>query len=152
MQEVSVRVARPDDLDALLSLFQELADSRDSAAPADRASSESILADILEDPRRRLLVATVDGHVVGTADLVLVGNLTHQARPWAVVENVIVASGVRRRGVGRALMEHLLDVARSTGCYKLQLLSGKQRAEAHRLYRTLGLDAVAEGFKIYFED
>jgi len=30
--------------------------------------------------------------------------------------------------------------------------SGKQRAEAHEFYRDLGLAAVAEGFKIYFDE
>jgi len=31
------------------------------------------------------------------------------------------------------------------------LHSGKQRAKAHRLYRKIGFNLVAEGFKIYFD-
>lgn len=152
MQRVIVRVARAGDVEALLALYHELAESRDSAAPAERAAAEMILAEMLEDRRRRLLVATVDGQVVGSADLLLVSNLTHHGRPWAMVENVVVASGMRRRGVGRALLEHSIEQARSTCCYKVQLLSGKQRTEAHRFYRTLSFDGVAEGFKIELED
>jgi hypothetical protein len=35
---------------------------------------------------------------------------------------------------------------------KLQLLSGKHRAQAHALYRSVGLEAVAEGFEIDFDE
>lgn len=149
---VLVRRARPADLDELLSLYQELADVRITAEPADRASSEALLAEILSDRMRQLAVAIVDGHLVGTADMLVVPNLTHHGKPWAVVENVVVARAVRRTGVGRKLMAYLIDVARAAGCYKLQLHSGKQRVEAHEFYRGLGLDAVAEGFKIYFDE
>jgi GNAT superfamily N-acetyltransferase len=148
---VVVRKADAQDLDTLLELFRELAEDRSAAAPADRGDGAPILGEILADPARELVVATIDGAVVGSADLLLVPNLTHHGKPWAIVENVIVTTSARRCGVGRALMEHLLGVARGAGCYKLQLHSGKQRTQAHPFYRSLGLEAVAEGFKIYFE-
>ena len=78
----------------------------------------------------------------------MVTNLTHTGRPWAVVENVVVAHVHRRRGVGRALMQEAMAQARRVGCYKVQLTSGKHRAEAHAFYRSLGFEAVAEGFKV----
>jgi ribosomal protein S18 acetylase RimI-like enzyme len=67
-------------------------------------------------------------------------------------ENVIVSGEIRGRGAGSALLEHLLNLARASGCYKVQLHSGKQRVDAHRLYRRLGFRPVAEGFKLYFDD
>lgn len=151
MGPVIMRRARPADLDALLALYDELADTRSSAAPGDRVGAEPLLEEILADPARHLIVAIADGHVVGTADLLIVTNLTHHAKPWAIVENVIVAATARRAGVGGELMRHLIELAGAAGCYKVQLLSGKQRAGAHALYRNLGLDAVAEGFKIYLD-
>jgi GNAT superfamily N-acetyltransferase len=152
MGSVVIRRASRSDLDALLSLYEELAGSNITATPGDRASSEPLLEELLADPRRQLVVATVDGQLVGTADLLVVANLTHRGQPWAIVENVIVASSARRTGVGRALMGHLIELAREAGCCKLQLLSGRHRTEAHELYRSMGLDAVAEGFKIYFDE
>jgi predicted nuclease with RNAse H fold/GNAT superfamily N-acetyltransferase len=149
---VVVRGASQSDLDALLSLYRELAGDQATAAPGDRHSSESLLARILADPRRELAVAVVDGEVVGTADLLVVANLTYHGDPWAIVENVIVASTARRMGVGRALMKHLIELARAAGCCRLQLISGRHRSEAHELYRGMGLSAVAEGFKIYFDE
>jgi GNAT superfamily N-acetyltransferase len=152
MASVVVRRASQSDLAALLSLYDELAGSKLTAAPGDRSSSEPLLAEILADPRRELTVALLDGRLVGTADLLIVPNLTHRGRPWAIVENVIVAAGAQRRGVGQALLGHLIEVARAAGCCKLQLISGKHRTEAHDFYRSMGLVAVAEGFKVYFDE
>jgi len=149
---VVVRRTSVSDLDALLSLYEELAGNEIVLAPGDRANDEQLLEEILADPRRELAVAIADGQLVGTADLLVVTNLTHRGQPWAIVENVIVADTARRTGVGRALMGHLMERARTDGCYKLQLVSGKQRAQAHAFYRSMGLDAVAEGFKIYFDE
>lgn len=149
MADVAVRQALPEDLDALLSLYRELADTRSHAAPGDPASSAPLLAQILADPARLLVVAELDGRLVGSADLLVVPNLTYHGRPWAIVENVVVSA--RRRGVGRALFEHLIEHARSAGCFKLQLLSGSQRTGAHRFYGEIGLQALAEGFRLYFD-
>jgi GNAT superfamily N-acetyltransferase len=152
MGDTVIRPAALSDLSALLSLYEELAGAKIAAIGGDLASSEPLLAEILADPRRTLMVAILDDQPVGTADLLIVPNLTHRGEPWAIVENVIVASHARRAGVGRTLLEHLIGLAHEAGCYKLQLVSGKHRTEAHAFYRSMGLDAVAEGFKIYFDE
>jgi GNAT superfamily N-acetyltransferase len=150
MGAVTVRGATPADLGALLVLYEELADKA-AAAPGTREHSEPVLAEILADPARHLVVALLDQQPVGSADLLVAPNLTHDGMPWAIVENVIVAEAARRKGVARELMAHLIDLARAAGCYKVQLLSGMQREEAHRLYGSLGFAAVAQGFKLYLE-
>ena len=149
---VEVRPARVGDAAALHQLYCELADGRPDARPAGIDLTGEILTEIVGRPDRRLLVAEVEGgQLAGTVDVLLVTNLTHTGRPWAVVENVVVAPGHRRRGIGRALMEEAMGQARRVGCYKVQLTSGKHRAEAHAFYRSLGFEAVAESFKAYFD-
>ena len=49
------------------------------------------------------------------------------------------------------LFERLIEVARAAGCCKLQLISGKHRTGAHAFYRSVGMEAVAEGFKLYYD-
>jgi ribosomal protein S18 acetylase RimI-like enzyme len=149
---VEVRPARIQDAAPLHQLYCELADGRADARPAGVDLTGEILTEIVGQPGRRLLVAEVEGgQLAGTVDVLLVTNLTHTGRPWAVVENVVVATVHRRRGIGRALMEEAMGQARRVGCYKVQLTSGKHRAEAHAFYRSLGFEAVAEGFKAYFD-
>ena len=151
MDGVSVRAANIDDLGALLELYRELAGDREQARGADAAISAPVLEQILAQHGRHLLVARAHGRPLGTADLSIVSNLTHHAHPWAIVENVVVAEAARRRGVGRALLQRVIELARAEGCYKLQLLSRKQRSDAHAFYASFGLEPVAEGLRLYFE-
>jgi GNAT superfamily N-acetyltransferase len=146
-----VRRAEQRDLDALLSLYAELAEGDAARLPGERTHAAAVLAAALGDPQRSLLVAELEGVVVGAADLLVVPNLTHRGEPWAIVENVVVATAARRGGVGRALLTHVIALARSAGCYKLQLLSAKHRVEAHAFYASLGLEPHAEGFRLYLD-
>ena len=146
---VVVRDAAADDLSDLLRLCQQLAQDRGSALPVGADDATPLLAAIATQPGRHLLVAEVGGKIVGTADLLMVPNLTHSGAPWAVVENVVVDKEVRRRGVGRALIDDLIRRCATAGCYKVQLLSNKSRTDAHEFYRSVGFEAVAEGFRMY---
>jgi ribosomal protein S18 acetylase RimI-like enzyme len=151
VSSVQVREAEERDLGQLLGLFAELAEGDAARVPADVDASRAVFVAIAGDRSHHLCVATVGDDVVGAADLIVVPNLTHRARPWGVIENVIVSEAMRGRGAGTALLEHLLDLARVEGCYKVQLHSGKQRVDAHRLYQRMGFRPVAEGFTLYFD-
>jgi predicted N-acetyltransferase YhbS len=150
MNRVIIRPVQSSDLSGLLALYTELAEGRDEAIPATSEDGGQVLDAIVADPARHLLVAVSDGEVVGSVDLIVIPNLTRHGRPWAILENVIVAGRHRRAGVGAALLRSALAEATRAGCYKMQLHSGKQRSGAHAFYRALGMEAAAEGFKIYF--
>jgi GNAT superfamily N-acetyltransferase len=144
---VEIRRAGVDDLAALRTLLEELHATPD---PWDDARAAATLSAIVDDPRRRLLLAEVDGgQPAGTVDVVVVPNLTRGARPYAVVENVVVAARFRRRGIGRALLDAAVAHARAEGCYKLQLISAARRGEAHALYAAAGLSDAFQGYRLY---
>lgn len=146
-----MRDAEAGDIEQLLELYQELAEGDPARTPPDAASAQATVRQILTNSDHHLCVASVNGTVVGAAQLIVVPNLTHHGRPWAVIENVIVKSSARGNGAGTRLLEHLLAIARSRDCYKVQLHSGKQRTDAHRVYQRLGFRPVAEGFKLYYD-
>jgi GNAT superfamily N-acetyltransferase len=146
---VHVRSATSNDLPELLRIYQQLAGDRVAALPTDLVEAKSLFPAIAAQVGRQLLVAEVDERVVGTADLLIVPNLTHGGAPWAVVENVVVDEGSRRRGVGRALTDEMVRRCNDAGCYKMQLLSNKHRTDAHQFYRSVCFEAVAEGFRRY---
>jgi ribosomal protein S18 acetylase RimI-like enzyme len=152
MSSYQVRDAEERDLEQLLGLYGELAEGDIARMPAGVEVSRVVLAGIINDQSHHLCVAENGNEVVGSVELIVIEVLTHGAMPWAAVENVIVSGEIRGRGAGTALLEHLLNLARARGCYKVQLHSGKQRADAHRPYRGLGFKPVAEGFKLYFDD
>jgi GNAT superfamily N-acetyltransferase len=149
--DLEIRPATADDLPGLLRLYGELAEARAESQPADVETAARLLAEIRADPRRELLVAVRAGRVLGTADTVIVPNMTHGGKPWAIIENVAVGELQRRHGIGTRLMLEIERRVKHAGCYKIQLLSRKQRHEAHAFYATLGFDATAEGFRRYFD-
>jgi ribosomal protein S18 acetylase RimI-like enzyme len=149
MAGVRVRQAAPADLDALMGLYEQLTGTLHEPVPEPQPDPREVIDRILADPARSLLVAETEGQIVGTVDVLIAANLTHHAQPWALVENVVVAERARRRGAGRALMLRAIELAREAGCYKVNLISGNERTGAHDFYRSLGFEAIGQGFKAY---
>ncbi len=127
---------------------------------------QRVFAEIEANPGITLLVAEAAGeeafpgtsapgntHVpttVGTVVLIVVPSLSHGGLPWAKIEHMVVAEHLRDRGIGRQIMEYAIDRARDAGCYKIELTSDSRRPEAHRFYSSLGFEAAATGFRLYF--
>ena len=62
-----------------------------------------------------------DGKIVGTASLFIEPKLIHGGCFAGHIEDVSVAETHQGRGVGRALVEHCVQVARQRHCYKVVL-------------------------------
>jgi GNAT superfamily N-acetyltransferase len=60
------------------------------------------------------------------------------ATPFAELTELFVEETWRRRGAGRALVEHAERFARENGAAALLLLTGFANAEAQAFYRALG--------------
>lgn len=146
---LAVRPALISDLPEVIRLMALM--HEDEPAPLTHVNADltAIFVDISSDTRRRLIVGLVDETVAGTADMIMVNNLSRGGRPWATVENVVVDPAYRRRGLARKMMLHLMNEATNAGCYKVQLISHSRRIEAHRLYETLRFDAPVRGFRKY---
>ena len=89
--------------------------------------------------RRRMLVARLDGRIVGTVQLdpAWAPNQPHRAE----VLKLLVHPDARRRGIARALMVALEELARAGGWTLLTLDTWTGQA-GEQLYRSLGYTAV----------
>ncbi|MET9808828.1 GNAT family N-acetyltransferase [Streptomyces halstedii] len=143
--KITVRSAVEVDLSVLLALYSEL---NPDDPPLPEASADAIWAAISRQQGRTILVAEAGGAVAGTADCIVMPNLTRGGRAVLFVENVVVASSFQRRGVGRQLMEAAVRLGESAGCYKIQLLAADD-AYVHTFYEACGFKALAEGFRRY---
>lgn len=103
---------------------------------------------IESDPARAVMVAELDGRVVGTFQFAAIPNLSHQGRPLAQIESVHVDESLRSRGIGETMLRWAIDESRRRGCFRLQLTSNKGRKDAHRFYERLGFAASHEGMKL----
>jgi GNAT superfamily N-acetyltransferase len=150
--DVRVREAVEADLPRLVELAAQLSldEPREELGPPLPEGYRRAFEEIRGDPRQRLFVLEAGGRIAGSAVLIIVPNLSHQGRPYAIVENVVVDTGERGSGYGALLMGHLIEEARRAGCYKVSLTSSKRRPDAHRFYERLGFRATHEGFRIEF--
>ena len=73
---------------------------------------------MLANPCMQVLVAQVEGVPRATCTLVILPNLTHGRRPYALVENVVCDAAFRRQGLGLGLLHAARERARQAGCYK----------------------------------
>ncbi|WP_405180820.1 GNAT family N-acetyltransferase [Nocardia sp. NBC_01377] len=97
-----------------------------------------MLEQIVNSPATRLFLAHHDGDVVGALTLVL------YAIPTGLrgrIEDVVVDHAMRGRGIGSALTEAAIELARATNVRTLDLTSSPARESANRLYRRLGFAA-----------
>lgn len=145
----SIRDATEEDLPRIVELLAQLSleGPREDVGPPLPETYRKAFRDVLADAKQRQLVLEDGGRIVGLTTLIIVPNLSHQGRPWAQVENVVVDEERRSSGLGEHLMRHAIDLAREAGCYKLVLTSSKQRADAHRFYDRLGFRATHEGYR-----
>ena len=141
-----IRQADAADLPAVLALYAQL--DFNSGNVLSEQAAQQIFAEFARYPSYRLFVATDGSVVVGSYALLVMHNLAHGGTPSAVVEDVVVASDQQGRGIGRQLMTHAKDQARTAACYKLALSSNRQRHAAHAFYESLGFDQHGLSFVI----
>jgi ribosomal protein S18 acetylase RimI-like enzyme len=104
-----------------------------SAPPLDTAG----LAAVVAAPANTVLVARVDGRIVGTLTLVMF-TIPTGARAW--IEDVVTDEEARGQGVGNALTLAALDVARKGGARTVDLTTRPSREAAGRLYERAGFE------------
>ena len=115
--------------------------------PAVLAPYERALAEIARTEGNDVLVAVVDGEVVGMCQLVVFRHLQSRGGRCAEIESMYVDATHRSQGIGGELLADAVRRAALAGCYRVQLTSNKVRADAHRFYRRHGFVATHEGFK-----
>ncbi|MBK9591885.1 MAG: GNAT family N-acetyltransferase [Crocinitomicaceae bacterium] len=64
--------------------------------------------------------------------------LLHHAALIGEIQEMIVAEKFRSKGVGKLLIEALINIAKSNGINQLEVTSSKKRESAHRFYMREG--------------
>ena len=124
---MKIRAATPEDIAAFIEL--ERASSSAAHWTADRYRE----AFRVEGRARRVLVAaeSEEGLIVGFL-------VVHRVDPEWELENIVVASAERAKGIGKKLLEHLADVSRRSGGRAIFLEVRQSNEAARRLYARVG--------------
>jgi ribosomal protein S18 acetylase RimI-like enzyme len=99
--------------------------------------SRQTLSDVINCPTNTLLIARLDGELVGMLSLV-VFPIPTGLRAW--IEDVAVDQDCRGQGVGTALTQEAIRIAHAAGARSVDLTSRPSRVAANRLYEHLGFE------------
>jgi putative acetyltransferase len=127
--EISIEDPRAPDVRRLLALHLAFARSQTPPEDAHAMDVEGLL-----DPAVTFFSLRRDG------DLLAVGALKELDPEHAEVKSMHTAEGVRGRGIGRRMIEHLIAAARERGYRRLSLETGSMAAfaPARSLYTRVG--------------
>jgi len=120
--------------DDLVEAFERLTPQLSSSNPP---PSAEMLQKIVESEASHLLIAVEDGYIYGTLTLA-VFLIPTGLRAW--VEDVVVDSDARGKGVGSMLSQRAIDLATELGATTVDLTSRPSREAANRLYKRLGFE------------
>lgn len=113
---------------AMARLIPQLSNSN---PPPDRSTLEEIVA----SDSSIIIAAFIDGAIVGSLTLITFSIPTGK-RAW--IEDVVVDEKCRNKGIGEALNQEAINIARRLGAKTVDLTSRPSREAANRLYSRLG--------------
>lgn len=115
-----------------------------TAYPPTEEQDMNVWADLLDkfekDENMYLLVAEEDGKVVSSVQMAIIESLTHNVRPFAVIENVVTHIDYRNKGYASALLEKASEIAKERRCYKVFLETGSNKESTLNFYRKNGFE------------
>ncbi len=123
----TTKILSSDDLHLLLNVAEDVFDN-----PVDEALAREFLA----DPRHHIVVALVDGTVIGFASAV---HYIHPDKPpelW--INEVGVAASHQGKGIAKAIMNEMLKLGGRLGCVNAWVLTDKNNIAANGLYKSVG--------------
>jgi ribosomal protein S18 acetylase RimI-like enzyme len=119
--------------DEVLDTFQRLVPQLTNNNPP--PTREDLTA-LVKSEATTLLVARADDESILGAASVTVYRVPTGVR--AIIEDVIVDESARGRGIGEALVQHALEIARERGAAGVSLTSSPRREAANKLYQKMG--------------
>ena len=98
--------------------------------------TEEALQRIIESDSAQILIAEDEnGGILGTMTLIIF-QIPTGIRAW--IEDVVVDSSARGKGIGKKLNLAALELAKQAGAKTVDLTSRPARQEANQLYRSIG--------------
>lgn len=96
-----------------------------------------VLSRVLASQDTEVWVAKENGRILGMATLFLIHRISGSV---GHVDDVVVSPDTQGKGIGRALMEKIIERAKERGMRGLDLTSRPSRVAANALYQKLGFE------------
>ena len=150
MSELVFRLARREDLPSIVRMLadDDLGSQREQFEDPLPVSYFKAFEQMEKDSNHELIVAEMDGELVGTLHLMFLPSISYQGGLRAQVESVRVDGKVRGQGIGSKMMKWAVERAKGRGAHLVQLTTHRSREGAHRFYEKLGFSKSHLGMKL----
>ena len=135
--DVTTRAMTDADLAVVRDIYAEGVATRNATFETEVPTAKSLAAKWLADHR---WVAELDGRVVGWTAISPVSSRPCYAGVGET--SVYVAATARGRGVGKALLAHLIELARERGCGRMEWAALEWNEPAIKFYEALGAEQL----------
>ena len=115
MSEPIIRELRREDL---WNGFLTTLDSLRQASDIDKNKAETIFEKINSNPDHIVIVAELDGKIVGTATLLIEPKFIHNGGLVGHIEDVSIDKRFQGQKIGEKIIKHILEFTKKQGCYK----------------------------------
>lgn len=138
---MEIRKCQKDDVEAVYNLICELENKSMEYDKFCKAFNSKI-----ENPCNYFLVA-VEESIVGFISIVINYQLHHENKV-ATIEELIVGSNNRNKGIGKELLNKAIQCAKENECEVIELTSSMSRVDAHRFYERNNFTKGSYKFKM----
>jgi len=124
--------------EALVNLMNEyITDEMGGGMPYNDEQKRELVKGLEEHPSRLVLFAVADNAFIGLINC-FVNFGTFSVRPFVNIHDVIVTRPWRNQGIGRIMLERVIDESKKFGCGKITLEVREDNENAKHLYDSLG--------------
>jgi GNAT superfamily N-acetyltransferase len=136
--EPSIRLATPDDAEDVARLLHDFNREFDTHSPG---------VEVLAPRLRQLLAGDETIAILAGAPPVGVGLVTFRPNVWyagpvALLDELYVVPPLRSQGIGTAIIDHLLTLARDEGVGLVEINVDEGDVDAQRFYERHGFSAI----------
>ncbi len=115
MSEPIIRELKKEDL---WNGFLTTLDSLRQTSDIDRNKADEIFEKINSNPDHIVVVAELDGKIVGSTTLLIEPKFIHKGGVVGHIEDVVVDKNFEGQKIGEKIMKYILEFAKNRGCYK----------------------------------
>jgi GNAT superfamily N-acetyltransferase len=147
---ICLRDAQRDEVPLVVAMLADdaLGSTRDQVVDPLPGAYYAAFDTIAASRDNRLLIAELDGEVVGSLQITFIPGLAKVGATKMLVGQVRVVSPRRGTGIGGEIMAAVVALARARHCKSVELTSHRTRTDAHRFYARLGFVASHVGMTL----
>jgi len=124
--------------EALVNLMNAyITDKMGDGVPYTEEQKIRLVQGLRDHPSRLVLFAVTGNQFIGLTNC-FINFATFSVKPYINIHDVIVLNSWRNRGVGRAMLEKVIEEAAGLDCSKVTLEVRDDNANAKHLYKSLG--------------